>query len=153
MSTNVVRLVAPRCLGESALQLASNLVDAFHASVAARRDRPFLWRKSDGAYHPMRWGEVEAAVGRLARALRDMGIRPGDRLVICAENRPEWFIADLAALTVGAVTVPAYTTNTKRDHRFVIEHSEARAVVFSGRNVARHMLPAIRELEIGRAHV
>ncbi len=129
------------------MQLASNLVDAFHASAAARGERPFLWRKSDGAYHPWTWHEVETAVRRLARSLRAMGVKPGDRLVICAENRPEWFVADLAALTLGAVTVPAYTTNTKRDHRFVIEHSEARAVVFSGNAVASHLLPAIRELK------
>jgi len=128
------------------LQLASNLVDAFHASAAARGERPFLWRKEAGTYRPVRWRDVAADVTRLARAFRDMGIKPGDRLVICAENRPEWFVADLAALTVGAVTVPAYTTHTKRDHRFTIEHSEARAVVFSGRNVARQLLPAIREL-------
>jgi long-chain acyl-CoA synthetase len=128
------------------LQLASNLVDAFHASVAARGERPFLWRKEGGEYHPHGWREIERTVGRLARALRALGVQPGDRLVVCAENRPEWFVADLAALTLGAVTVPAYTTNTRRDHRFVIEHSGARAVVFSGKTVARQLLPAVREL-------
>jgi long-chain acyl-CoA synthetase len=128
------------------LQLASNLVDAFHAAAASRSDRPFLWRKEGGAYGARSWREIEETVTRLARALRDMGVAPGDRLVICAENRPEWFVADLAALTVGAVTVPAYVTNTRRDHRFVIEHSGARAIVFSGRTVARHLLPAIRDL-------
>ncbi len=132
--------------GESLLQLASNLVDVFHASATARLDRPFLWRKESGSYQPVRWGEVQRAVIRLARGLRALGVVTGDRLVVCAENRPEWFIADLAAMTVGAVTVPAYTTNTTRDHRFVIEHSEARAIVFSGRNVARNLLPAVREL-------
>lgn len=129
------------------MQLASNLVDAFHASAGAKAERPFLWRKEEGAYRPVHWGEVASSVTRLARAFRDLGIEPGDRLVICAENRPEWFIADLAALTVGAVTVPAYTTHTKRDHRFLFEHSGARAVVFSGRGVARQLLPAIRELD------
>jgi len=128
------------------LQLASNLVDVFNSSAAARPDRPFLWRKESGSYAPVRWGEVRTAVERLARGLRASGIGRGDRVVVCAENRPEWFVADLAALTVGAVTVPAYTTNTKRDHRFVIEHSEARAIVFSGRGVARNLLPAVREL-------
>ncbi|MFP4268965.1 MAG: AMP-dependent synthetase/ligase [Alphaproteobacteria bacterium] len=128
------------------MQLASNLVDAFHASATAHGEKPFLWRKEAGRYRPVRWREVAADVTRLARALRDMRVEPGDRVVICAENRPEWFIADLAALTVGAVAVPAYTTHTRRDHRFTIEHSGARAVVFSGRNVARQLLPAIREL-------
>ena len=128
------------------MQLASNLVDAFHAAAASRSERPFLWRKEGGAYGARSWREIDETVTRLARALRDMGVAPGDRLVICAENRPEWFVADLAALTVGAVTVPAYVTNTRRDHHFVIEHSGARAVVFSGRTVARHLLPAIRDL-------
>ena len=52
-------------------------------------------------------------------------------MLLVAENRPEWAIADLAIMAAGGITVPAYTTNTTADHRYLLEHSGARAVVVS----------------------
>ena len=46
-----------------------------------------------------------------ASALAASGIAPGDRVAIVSENRSEWAIADLAIMTAGGITVPAYTTN------------------------------------------
>ncbi len=127
------------------MQLAPNLVQLFHRAVVKRGDRPYLWRRSTDGYHATSGNEVAERVTALARALRAKGVKKGDRLVIVAENRPEWLIADMASMTVGAVSVPAYTTNTVKDHRFVIEHSGATAVIYSGPVVAKTLLPAIRE--------
>ena len=49
-----------------------------------------------------------------------------------AENRPEWAIADLAVMAIGAIVVPAYTTNTEDDHHFIIDHSGASVAITSG---------------------
>ncbi len=103
-----------------------------------------MWRKVEGTYRSTTWGEVRDAVAALAHGLRAIGVEPGDRVVVVSENRPEWLIADMAIMTLGAITVPAYTTNTERDHRFVVEHSEASTVIYSGAAVAAHLLPAIR---------
>ena len=65
----------------------------------------------------------------LARALRAQGLAPGDRVLLVAENRPEWLIADLAIMAAGGITVPAYTTNTAREHAYLLAHSGATAVV------------------------
>ena len=53
--------------------------------------------------------------------------------MICAENRPEWAIADLAIMAIGAIVVPAYTTNTEDDHVYIMEHSGAVVIITSGR--------------------
>jgi long-chain acyl-CoA synthetase len=127
------------------VQLAPTLVHLFERAVTRRGDRPYLWRRTAEGYEPIGFQEIARRVRALARALRARGVQKGDRLVIVAENRPEWLIADMACLTLGAVTVPAYTTNTVRDHRYVIGHSRASAVVYSGATVARTLLPAIRE--------
>ena len=50
---------------------------------------------------------------------------------LVAENRPEWVVADLAIMSAGAITVPAYVTNTVEDHRHVFANSGARAVIVS----------------------
>jgi long-chain acyl-CoA synthetase len=103
----------------------------FFAVAAERGDRPFLWAKHGGAYRPLSWAETARIVNRLARGLVALGVKPGDRVALCAENRPEWTIADLAIMSAGAITVPAYTTNTVDDHRHIFGNSGARVVIAS----------------------
>ena len=103
----------------------------FFATAARRGDRPFLWAKKDGIYQSTSWSETAEAVSHLARGLATLGIAPGDRVVLAAESRPEWVIADLAIMSAGAITVPAYTTNTVEDHRHILSNSGARAVITS----------------------
>lgn len=123
----------------------TNLLAMFEARAVAEGDNPFLWEKRDGAYRPWSWRRVAREAGLLARALRQLGLEPGDRVVLVAENRPEWCITDLAILAAGGITVPAYTTNTERDHSYILGHSEARMVVCAGHGLARRLIPAIRE--------
>jgi len=99
--------------------------------AAARGEAPFLWAKYDGQYRSLSWTEAARTVNRLARGLVALGLQPGDRVALAAENRPEWALADLAIMSAGAITVPAYTTNTVDDHRHVFGNSGARAVIAS----------------------
>ena len=55
----------------------------------------------------------------MSAALRAKGIKPGDRVMLVSENRPEFCIADLAIMAAGAISVPTYTTNTTRDHEHI----------------------------------
>jgi long-chain acyl-CoA synthetase len=114
----------------------------FFAIARQRAQRPFLWAKHDGHYQSLSWAEAESAVTRLARALVAYGIEPGDRVVLVSENRPEWIIADLAIMSAGAITVPAYVTNTGNDHRHVLGNSGAHAVIVSTTALAARVLPA-----------
>ena len=68
---------------------------------------------------------------------------PGDRVLLVAENRPEWAIADLAIMAAGGVTVPAYTTNTTENHTYLLNHSGAAAAVVSTDRLAARLLPAV----------
>jgi long-chain acyl-CoA synthetase len=66
-------------------------------------------------------------------------------VALVAENRPEWPIADLAIMSIGAITVPAFATNTVADHRHVLSHSGARGVIVSSKAIAERVLPAALE--------
>ena len=125
--------------------LGANLVAMFQRSEAKRGDRPFLWAKREGGYRPWSWRRAGEEADLLARGLGQLGVEPGDRVLIVAENRPEWCVADLAVLGAGAVTVPAYTTNTTDDHAYLLRHSEAKAVICSGRPLAKRLLPAVAQ--------
>ena len=120
---------------------------AMFFSVAAERgERPFLLAKHGDAYRPLSWAEVAQAVNRLARGLVALGVEPGDRVALAAENRPEWAIADLAIMSAGAVTVPAYTTNTVDDHRHIFGNSGARIVITSKAPVSERATAAAAQV-------
>jgi long-chain acyl-CoA synthetase len=105
-------------------------------------DRPFLWTKREGAWRAISWREAARQASRLARGLRALGLEPGDRVGLVAENRPEWVIADFGIMAAGCVTVPAYTTHTFEDHRYQLGNCGARAVIVSTAALAHRVLPA-----------
>ncbi len=116
----------------SAAEHDPNLLALFDRMARGRGDNPFLWRKTDGAYRPWSWQRTAREARLLARALRARGLAPGDRVLLVAENRPEWLIADLAIMAAGGITVPAYTTNTAREHAYLLAHSGATVAVAAG---------------------
>jgi long-chain acyl-CoA synthetase len=128
---------------------ARNLVSLFLERADELGDRPFLWAKREGAWRSLSWTEVARQVCLLAENLRGLGLGDGDRVVLVSENRPEWCIADLAIMAAGCITVPAYTTNTERDHQHILDDSGARAVIVSTEKLARPLVPAM--MNSGRA--
>ena len=110
-------------------------------------DKPFLWAKREGRYRPVSWAQAARDVRQLALGLRSLGIDRGDRVALVSENRPEWIIADLAIMSAGAITVPAYVTNTIEDHRHILANSGARAVIVSKPNLSARVLAAANQVE------
>jgi long-chain acyl-CoA synthetase len=129
-------------MAEKTPQTWSNLVQMFFDQADALADQPFLWAKFQGAWEPITWRQSAVTVARMSGALKDLGIAAGDRVIILSENRPEWLLADLAIMAIGAISVPAYTTNTERDNLHIIENSGAKAAFVSNAKLARSFLPA-----------
>ena len=101
-----------------------------------------------------RWVNISAAqfverVKNVALGLAALGVRPGDRIALLSENRPEWSIADMAILSLGAINVPIYTTQAVDQIEFILADSGARAIFISNRKLLRHARPALnnRHLE------
>jgi long-chain acyl-CoA synthetase len=126
------------------LEHFSNLVTMFFARAAEKGDAPFLWAKRSGQWQPTSWREAAEAVASLSAALKGIGLKPGDGVMLVSENRPEWCIADLAIMAAGCVTVPTYTTNTESDHHHILADSGARAVIVSSQKLAKPLLPVLR---------
>jgi long-chain acyl-CoA synthetase len=114
----------------------------FFTRAREKGDAPFLWTKAGGEWRALSWREASQDVARLAAALKRLGLVRGDRVMLVSENRPEWLIADLAIMAAGCISVPAYTTNTERDHGHIMDDSGARAVIVSNQKLARPLLPA-----------
>ncbi len=127
-----------------------NLPSMFFKQAEKYGDAPFLWTKDGetGEFIATSWNDAADQVRALARSLYKIGVRPGDRVLLVSENRTEWGIADLAIMCVGALTVPAYTTNTERDHLHAIEDSGAGIAIISTKKLAQPFLHAA--LDSGR---
>lgn len=114
----------------------------FMTQAEAKGDAPFLWAKHDGAWIARSWGEIRADMLDLAAGLTALGLKPGDRVMLVSENRPEWAVADLAIMAAGGITVPAYTTNTSADHLHILNNSGARFVITSTRALTEKVMAA-----------
>ncbi len=125
----------------------ASLPAMFFEQAGRLGDKPFLWMKRDRRYQPMTWATAARDVRRLAQGLRALGIGPGERVALVAENRPEWVIADLAVMSAGAITVPAYVTNTVEDDRHVFATSGARAVIVSKSSLSGRVLAAANQVD------
>jgi long-chain acyl-CoA synthetase len=108
-----------------------NLAAMMFALAKSWPDKPMLRAYRDGAWHTTTWGEFGRMAASCARNLRAAGVSAGDRVLICAENRPEYPIAETALMAIRAVPVPAYTTNTVDDHAHLLRDSGARAAIVS----------------------
>jgi long-chain acyl-CoA synthetase len=133
---------AERVVAQTGIEKWRNLVEMFFGQAEARGDDPFLWRKSEGRWQSTSWAEAARIVAGLATALKAQGVKPGDRVVLVSENRPEFALWDLGIMAAGAITVPTYTTNTPRDHLHILENSGAVAAVVSTQKLARAVMDA-----------
>ena len=120
-----------------------NIVSMFFEKSKEMKTKPYLWKKNNNIFESLSWEDVELSVKSIARSLIDLGILKGDRVVILSENRPEWQIADLAIMSIGAITVPVYTTSTTADYSHVINHSGARCMIISSHELCVKALPAV----------
>ncbi len=107
-------------------EIFPSLTAMFFSRAAELGAKPFLWTKHDGHWTSQSWAQVARDVAALSAALRAHGVRPGDRVMLVSENRPEFCIADLAIMAAGAITVPTYTTNT--DARSPAHHRRQRGL-------------------------
>ena len=88
--------------------------------------------KKEGTYVPISTAEFRQRVMHFALGLKALGLEKGDKLVILADNSPDWIMTDYACLCLGLVTVPIYTTLMPEQVLYIINDSDAKAVVCAG---------------------
>ena len=114
----------------------SNLPGSFFEFASQDPDKTLLVSKKGDEWVPITYQETDEQVRKLAQMLVDLGVKPDDKVFISAENRPEWAIADLAIMSIGAVVVPAFVTNTEDDFYYIMSHSDSVVGITSGGGLA-----------------
>src|SRR5262249_5349807 len=110
------------------------IVDVFYAGIDRDVPRLMMYRDGDRVWHDITPGDLYSRVAAIARALQLWGIKKGDRVAILSENRPEWAIADFAALMIGGVVVPIYATQTPEHIAYMLQDSGSRVIFVSTRS-------------------
>ena len=87
--------------------------------------------KRDGRWVALGYGELAEQVQDFSLGLLELGVTPGDRVAILAENRPEWAIADYACLAARCTDVPIYPTLPAKQAEYILRDSGSVAVLVS----------------------
>jgi len=87
--------------------------------------RPVLMHKVDGRYTGISYSELRSMVVNCSLGLASLGVKRGDNIALISENRPEWVVADLGIVSLGAVTVPLYTTLTPKQIEYIFNNASS----------------------------
>jgi long-chain acyl-CoA synthetase len=107
------------------------LNELFNFAVEQYRETELVRFKKGDAWQSLTYGEMARRVRELALGLYAIGFRQENKIAIWSENRPEWNVADLAVLAIGAVDVPIYTTQSRQHVEYILNDSNARAIFVS----------------------
>ncbi|HTQ23349.1 MAG TPA: long-chain fatty acid--CoA ligase [Candidatus Binataceae bacterium] len=110
----------------------ATLSELFTAQAERLGDRAFVREKTGKAWRDHSWNDVADEAARLRSGLLELGLERGDRLAILSENCPRWVVVDQAALGMGAVVVPLYTTAGVEETRHILADSGASLVAVNG---------------------
>ncbi len=121
----------------------TSIYGVFRQSALANRDRPALeWADGDSV-KGVTYGELLQWVEDVAIGLMRMGIGKGDAIALFADNRPEWIVADLALLALGATDVPRGTDTAPEELGYIVGHSGCRGAVVADPRFAMGMKPSV----------
>ena len=84
----------------------------------------YLEEQADG-WREVSWAEAAERVDALGKGLLARGVRHGDAVVVLARTRLEWLLLDWAIMSIGAVVVGLYPTNTAAECEYIVGHAEA----------------------------
>ncbi len=123
----------------------NNLIELFvnQANKQNKKDIFLEWLNPNNK-KTYTWEQTEKNILKLSKVIKE-NINEGDRCLLVSENRPEWFVSDLAIMVAGGITVPAYTTYTEDDYKYLIEDCEPSLVVVSNNEMLKKLNNSINE--------
>ncbi|KUJ52608.1 AMP-dependent synthetase/ligase [Chryseobacterium sp. JAH] len=85
--------------------------------------------KNKEGWKELSWKKFSEIIYKTANALKNNGVEENDKVAIYADNSAEWLIFDLAAMSIGAITVPIYSTNNAEQAEYIISDSQAKIIL------------------------
>jgi acetyl-CoA synthetase len=118
----------------SSFNFGADVVDHW----AATNDKlALIWTDRHGAEERFSFSDIAASSARLAASLLRLGVTKGDRVIVMLPRIPEWQVAMVACLKLGAVAIPCIDMLTDKDVAYRAQRSGARAVITTAAQTAK----------------
>ncbi|MBW1669112.1 MAG: AMP-binding protein [Deltaproteobacteria bacterium] len=127
---------------------AANFPALFFRQVERLKDRVALRRKEYGIWKRISWKEYGQSVREAAAGIIAAGLQKGERVAILGDNRPEWLICHLAAMTAGGVTCGIYSTSSPDQVAYELKHSETKILFVENEEQLDKVLLILSRLDL-----
>jgi long-subunit acyl-CoA synthetase (AMP-forming) len=134
------------------------VLDVFEACASKHQASPALRVKRNGQWNTLSWKNYRDEVRLAARALIKLGVKPKEGVSIIGYNRPEWLVANLAAIYAGGIPAGIYTTSSPDQCQYVSDHCDASVVFVENAEqlekykVVREQLPKVKAIVMMEGH-
>ncbi len=127
----------------------NTLTQLFFENSLLYQNKTLFGFKKDGEWSHVSWNEARDLVQGLSVGLHEIGVRKNDKISIIAENSYKWCVVDLAIISLGAITVPGYTTSNEDEIFYLLSHSEASVVFLNSKllSTIENILPKLDKIK------
>ena len=116
----------------------NTLASLFFENTHIYQDKTLFGFKDGKNWKTISWNKSKELVENIALGLHEIGVKKNDKISLIAENSYNWCVIDLSIMSLGAITVPGYTTSSEEEIFYLLSHSDS-SIVF----VSSKLLPII----------
>ncbi|MFA3791957.1 AMP-binding protein [Aliiglaciecola sp. SL4] len=118
-------------------------LESFYEKVKSHPNKIFLTQPHNGEVTDYSWQQVDREVRQVAQGLTNLGLPKGSHIGLISKNCAEWFIADLAIMLAGHISVPIFPTAGADTISYVLGHAKCPAVFVGKLEHAAQQIEAI----------
>lgn len=127
----------------------NNLPQIFFKNSLSFSDRNLFGFKKDGEWKHVSWHETSDLILNLVSGLNEIGVKKNDKISIIADNSYKWCVIDLAIISLGAITVPGYTTSNEEEISYILSHSKTSIIFINSKllSLIEKILPTLNNIK------
>ena len=127
----------------------NNLPQIFFNNSELYENKTLFGFKINSSWEHLSWKNTKDLVLNISSALHEIGVKKNDKISIIADNSYKWCAVDLATISLGAITVPGYTTSNEEEISYLLSHSETSIVFVNGKllSLILKILPSLNKIK------
>ncbi len=127
----------------------NNLPHIFFKNSELYENKPLFGFKINSNWEHLSWKDTKDLILNISSALHEIGVKKNDKISIIADNSYKWCAVDLATISLGAITVPGYTTSNEEEISYLLSHSETSIVFVNGKllSLILNILPSLNKIK------
>ena len=127
----------------------NNLPQIFFNNSELYENKTLFGFKINSNWEHLSWKDTKDLVLNISSALHEIGVKKNDKISIIADNSYKWCAVDLATISLGAITVPGYTTSNEEEISYLLSHSETSIVFVNAKllSLIIKILPSLNKIK------